>query len=186
MVIVSLKEAREQGLMYYYTGKPCKYGHVAIRLTSAQQCTECSRIYDKQYDLQNKDARRLTEYNRLCRIHGGGGTHTLAEEEILLAKQNYQCANPKCKVPLDNPYMDHILPIQRKGSNNIDNIQFLCIGCNFSKGNRTNDEWIIRDQYGSRPGADKHYNAKYADLKPAKPKKPSKIEIRLRKAGIVE
>ena len=41
MKIITRKEAIEQGLKRYYTGKPCKNGHVAERKTSSYACCEC-------------------------------------------------------------------------------------------------------------------------------------------------
>ena len=41
MEIISKAEAIRRGLNYYFTGKPCKYGHVARRLLSSPHCTEC-------------------------------------------------------------------------------------------------------------------------------------------------
>jgi len=40
MNIITRAEAKEQGLKRYFTGKPCKHGHVSERLVSAQ-CVEC-------------------------------------------------------------------------------------------------------------------------------------------------
>lgn len=37
------KEAQNQGVKYYYTGEPCKYGHVALRKTKGS-CVECLKI----------------------------------------------------------------------------------------------------------------------------------------------
>jgi hypothetical protein len=37
------KEAKEQGAKYYYTGEPCKHGHVALRKTKGA-CVECLKI----------------------------------------------------------------------------------------------------------------------------------------------
>jgi 5-methylcytosine-specific restriction endonuclease McrA len=37
------KEAKEQGAKYYYTGEPCKHGHVALRKTKGS-CVECLKI----------------------------------------------------------------------------------------------------------------------------------------------
>ena len=44
MEIITRAEAIERGLKYYFTGKPCKYGHVAGRFTSSSNCLECQRI----------------------------------------------------------------------------------------------------------------------------------------------
>lgn len=62
--IVTLKEAKHKKLQKYYTGIPCKKGHVALRLTSTRRCVECNKIntssvekyiYNKDYYLNNKE-----------------------------------------------------------------------------------------------------------------------------------
>ena len=47
MEIITRKQALEQGLKQYFTGKPCKYGHVAPKQTSNWTCMECVRVADK-------------------------------------------------------------------------------------------------------------------------------------------
>jgi len=42
--IISLDEARERGLKRYFTGKPCRKGHIAERLVSSRGCMECCRV----------------------------------------------------------------------------------------------------------------------------------------------
>jgi hypothetical protein len=42
--VISRKEARDRGLACYFTGAPCKYGHVVERLASASNCPECVRL----------------------------------------------------------------------------------------------------------------------------------------------
>jgi len=43
MEIISEKEARARGLTRYFTGVPCKYGHVDERRVSDRHCCECER-----------------------------------------------------------------------------------------------------------------------------------------------
>lgn len=43
MTITKRREAREKGLKYYFTGKPCKHGHMSQRRTSTGRCIECER-----------------------------------------------------------------------------------------------------------------------------------------------
>ena len=41
---ISRKEARRQGLARFFTGRPCKHGHVSQRLTSNGRCCECHSL----------------------------------------------------------------------------------------------------------------------------------------------
>ncbi len=54
MQIITRKEAREKGLARYYTGKPCKHGHVSERVTSQAVCLECKKNTDKLYYKDNR------------------------------------------------------------------------------------------------------------------------------------
>lgn len=71
--IISKKEAKERGLKRYFTGKPCKHGHIAERLVSNGDCRECAaeyrnqnKDYFKEYRNQNKDklAEQEKEYRK--------------------------------------------------------------------------------------------------------------------------
>lgn len=53
--IISLAEARERGIKYYFTGKACKHGHVAERFVPNGTCTECIRLNDAKYRQKNAD-----------------------------------------------------------------------------------------------------------------------------------
>lgn len=44
MEIISRADAKAQGLTRYFTGKPCKHGHVSERII-AGQCCECRKVY---------------------------------------------------------------------------------------------------------------------------------------------
>lgn len=41
--IITRAEAKAQGLKRFFTGEPCKRGHVAERFTSSKRCYECQR-----------------------------------------------------------------------------------------------------------------------------------------------
>jgi hypothetical protein len=57
MNIVTLKEAREKGLVHYFTGKPCKYGHVAERLTCNKTCCVCRKSIDSRSYQKHRESR---------------------------------------------------------------------------------------------------------------------------------
>jgi hypothetical protein len=58
MEIITLNQAREQGLKFYFNAKPCPKGHVAKRLTSNQRCYECAKAGSRQYAKDNPDINR--------------------------------------------------------------------------------------------------------------------------------
>lgn len=55
--IVSRMEAAKQNLPYYFTGKPCKHGHIALRSMQNGECKECrdTRFNTSEYREINKD-----------------------------------------------------------------------------------------------------------------------------------
>ena len=48
--IISRKEAKARGLTRYFTGKPCKHGHIAERDTGAGRCVEYNRNWARAED----------------------------------------------------------------------------------------------------------------------------------------
>lgn len=47
--LISLQEAIRQGKPHYYTGKPCKNGHVTARDVKSRSCLECQTIRINRY-----------------------------------------------------------------------------------------------------------------------------------------
>jgi hypothetical protein len=59
MDLISRKEALSLGLPRYFTGKPCKNGHVDARSTAMESCMECIRERGR-----NRDKERAAESRR--------------------------------------------------------------------------------------------------------------------------
>jgi hypothetical protein len=56
MQIISRAEAKAKGLKRYFTGKPCKHGHVAERVVFNATCVDCERAFLKKYRLKKSVA----------------------------------------------------------------------------------------------------------------------------------
>lgn len=83
---------------------------------------------------------RAQKYARLVAT----GRHTGAQSRAILIRQNYRCANPRCRADLRivARHLDHKNPISRGGTNWPRNLQWLCAACNLSKGAATMREWL--------------------------------------------
>jgi hypothetical protein len=57
--IISPKDAKAAGLKKYFTGKPCKYGHVTERRLYQGSCLECARSKTRIYAAANVEKARI-------------------------------------------------------------------------------------------------------------------------------
>ncbi len=63
MKITTKQEAKKLGLPRYFTGKPCKRGHLAERIISGN-CTECARLIHAQWCKDNQEHRQTVARHR--------------------------------------------------------------------------------------------------------------------------
>jgi hypothetical protein len=70
-VKISLRaRAKAAGLKRYFTGKPCKYGHIAERLTRTGFCAVCYKLWTKANYLKNAEIlRAAARKSTLRRYH---------------------------------------------------------------------------------------------------------------------
>lgn len=57
--IINRSDAKKIGLKMYFTGVPCKHGHISKRLVSNYCCYECSKRKYINFRLENIEAERL-------------------------------------------------------------------------------------------------------------------------------
>lgn len=57
--LITRAEAREKGLKHYFTGEPCRHGHLDKRAVSNTHCSECSRIQARKDYHTHKTERSL-------------------------------------------------------------------------------------------------------------------------------
>lgn len=92
------------------------------------------RSFEKRNPDKNKAARNKVNRNRRNLMLAVIGEHNNGEWETLKAQYNWTC--PCCKKFGIKLTEDHIIPLTKGGSDNIENIQPLCQSCNSRKGNR--------------------------------------------------
>lgn len=70
-IIISGKDAKVRGLLYYFTGKACKRGHIGLRRVRSLNCIECEKIQYKKYCDNNRELvnkRSLERYHKIYKI----------------------------------------------------------------------------------------------------------------------
>lgn len=58
---IARQTARSQNARYYFTGEPCRAGHVAERYTSTAACVECVLLFKKAQTLKKLGAERYAD-----------------------------------------------------------------------------------------------------------------------------
>lgn len=146
------KDNPEYGKQYYQTDK-ARAQQQRYRDTHKEQIAEKSRKYRQankelmakrysKWQSENPEIVRASYHRRRARILNADGSHTA--KDIMALKDLYgeRCMNPDCGKPITESNkitIDHIVPLIKGGSNNIDNLQFLCLSCNSSKYTKTKD-----------------------------------------------
>lgn len=65
----SRKAAQTAGSKHYFTGKPCKLGHISLRYTSIGKCLECSKVETAKWREENPEKLRES-WRRQHEKHG--------------------------------------------------------------------------------------------------------------------
>lgn len=75
MEITTRKEAIERGLPRYFTGKPCKNGHIAERVTKKCDCVECNNERNAAYRSVPGNADKARVRSQMWRDAVGNDVH---------------------------------------------------------------------------------------------------------------
>lgn len=94
---------------------------------------EKSRLRLKQWRKDNNSRVNFWTSQRRKRLKNVIGSHNFGEWETIKAQYNWTCPHCNKQEPQIKLTQDHIIPISKGGSNNIDNIQPLCGRCNSKK-----------------------------------------------------
>ena len=55
MKCISREEAYSKGEIFYFTGKPCKHGHISERLVKGGACRTCKNLSGQKHREENRD-----------------------------------------------------------------------------------------------------------------------------------
>lgn len=139
------KQARqiaiENGETHYFTGKPCKHGHISLRRVKDRKCNECENIAKKEYVNNNKEIIKVQSrisyikhkekhlaQKRKYRQANKGAINSLnaarkerikkaiakwlTKDDLWIIKEIYRLAEQRTKLHGFQWHVDHIIPIK--------------------------------------------------------------------------
>lgn len=139
--LVSRKTAIEQGLPRYFTGKPCKHGHVSERVTANKTCLTCANQtanrskaknmakYTKtSLDWARKNPEKTAQYQRASNARNPGRRNRLtanyrnakakrmpkwlSEDDLWMIQEAYHLASLRQEATGFSWHVDHIVPLR--------------------------------------------------------------------------
>ena len=136
MLGASLTDARKNGWKWYYTGKPCKRGHVAPRLASSGRCGVCHKMQKANFRKTEKHRQWKRDYDKRYSEKNLSRSDRIKQATPLWADvftiKNFYLACP------DGMHVDHIIPLGGEficWLHTLENLQYLPAEDNLAKGN---------------------------------------------------
>jgi 5-methylcytosine-specific restriction endonuclease McrA len=102
------------------------------------------RAYAREWGRKHPDKVRIRCAKRRALIKNNGGEFSYDDYKAMKTAQAGICAYCQRQHHPDALTIDHIIPLKQGGRHEAANICLACRKCNFSKGNRTPEQWINR------------------------------------------
>ena len=156
-MVTTRKEAKSQNLSHYFTGNPCKHGHVVKRTTNDGVCVSCAVQHSRNWQkknpalhtlIQDKFKENNPKYESVWRKKYPESAARksllrrtseqqrtpawMTEEDKKAIKFFYECRPAGCHV-------DHIAPLNGESVSGLhvpQNLQWLPADVNIAKGNK--------------------------------------------------
>lgn len=90
--IISREEAERQGLKRFFTGEPCKHGHISERKTNDKSCVECNREKTKRHAGATAEWREKNRGRNLAKMRE---RYENNKEEYKAKAKKWNKANPE-------------------------------------------------------------------------------------------
>jgi 5-methylcytosine-specific restriction endonuclease McrA len=140
-------EKRKVSKQRYYESEKCKENKKQYFEAHRDELLAVNRQYYKEHKdtigeraarwrKENRERKNISERSRSAAKKANGGKFTVDEWIALCVKYDNRCLACKARVVLT---ADHVIPLSKGGTNDIENIQPLCVSCNSSKGTKTID-----------------------------------------------
>ena len=147
--------AIENGDTRYFTGKPCKNGHVVERTTSNRECVECKKPkkqeWHKRPETRIKTNVRVSNWTKnnphkklaivrkrqIAKINRT--PKWLTADDLFIIEEAYHLAKLRTELLGIQYHVDHILPLQGKKVSGLhvpNNLQVIPAKLNLQKSNR--------------------------------------------------
>jgi 5-methylcytosine-specific restriction endonuclease McrA len=123
----------------YYEANKARVIERAV--ASAAANPEATKAAKRKYNHTDngRSVQLAGQHRRLARIKGGGGSHTAIQWMALREFYGNSCLCCDEAFAPDALTRDHVVPLAKGGTNDIGNIQPLCMDCNKRKGARIID-----------------------------------------------
>lgn len=134
-----ISKAKKENPIRYWLGKNHSMEHTEkirqkqIGRKASEETKAKMRLAASKKSKMSKEERSWCKNKRNRMKRSNGGQHTYAEWYNLKAQYNWTCPCCKKVEPEIKLTEDHIIPVSKGGSDNIDNIQPLCLPCNVRK-----------------------------------------------------
>jgi len=124
MKIITKQHAIQNKLTRYFTGNPCKRGHISERYTISGMCCDCSLVRYSNKIYKNNDVR----------------------EKLLRISKN-KCWYCGDNITISKMRIDHLVPKSKGGKDIFSNYRPSCVFCNLSKTNLSLEQYRLRVAY---------------------------------------
>lgn len=142
--VITRVEAKRRGMSRYFTGKPCKRGHVAERNVSSWGCVECATIQSRDWTQRHGHRPYCpTRYKRLDRFHAIKRLYGLTSDEYtnLFETQRGRCAI--CDVVFVDAHKSHRAVVDHNHDTG-EVRALLCAKCNLGLGAFGDDARVLQ------------------------------------------